>query len=313
MGHFDYTIRNYRPEDFDGYVRLNSEAEALDDSGHVVSPELLRERLGRPGFSAEQDLFLAELDGQVVGYVEVTLELGVGRAVLDCLVHPEHRREGLARRLFGGAMRHAADSGVRAVHVGIAEGNAAATGLLCHLGFASVCLHVEMSLELAGAHLPACGPSNVQLRHLQFGEEDRLTEIQNRCFDGTWGFSPNTREEVAYRLNLRNAAPENVVLAMDRDTIIGYCWTTMCQAGDAGVGRLSGRVNMLGVAPEYRGRGIGRLLLVAGLAYLKRKGTDAVKLTVDDQNRAAIAIYESVGFKTTSKTLWYEKAIEQPV
>ncbi len=67
---------------------------------------------------------------------------------------------------------------------------------------------------------------------------------------------------------------------------------------------------MLGVDPDYRGRGIGKIALLAGLSYLKNKGIRVAEITVDSKNEVACALYRSVGFKLWTTTLWYEKAIK---
>jgi len=67
---------------------------------------------------------------------------------------------------------------------------------------------------------------------------------------------------------------------------------------------------MLGVDPDYRGRGIGRIALLAGLSHLKNKGVQVVELTVDSENEVACALYHSVGFQTLTSSLWYEKIID---
>ena len=102
-----YTFRNYQPVDFDKYVRLNIEVEKLEPSGRCVSPQVLGENLGRPNYSPEQDLLIVETAGELVGYVNVTPELNARRVMLDCLVHPEHRRRGLAKKLLGSATHRA--------------------------------------------------------------------------------------------------------------------------------------------------------------------------------------------------------------
>ncbi|MBA7679601.1 Mycothiol acetyltransferase [subsurface metagenome] len=66
---------------------------------------------------------------------------------------------------------------------------------------------------------------------------------------------------------------------------------------------------MLGVDPDYRGRGTGKKVLLAGLAYLKSKGRRVIELTVDSENRAACALYRSAGFKLRTSSLWYEKVL----
>ena len=101
-----YTIRNYRPADFDKYVQLNIEVAKLELTGRYISPQLLRESLSRPNYSPEQDLFIVATAGNIVGYLDVTPEIGIGRVVLSCLLHPDHRRRGLASKLLGHAIHH---------------------------------------------------------------------------------------------------------------------------------------------------------------------------------------------------------------
>ena len=50
------------------------------------------------------------------------------------------------------------------------------------------------------------------------------------------------------------------------------------------------------VMEEYRGRGIGKMLLAKCLAALKGAGIESVSLTVDPDNKGAISVYEDEGF-----------------
>jgi len=67
---------------------------------------------------------------------------------------------------------------------------------------------------------------------------------------------------------------------------------------------------MLGVVPDYRGKGIGKRLVLAGLARLRSKGLQIAELTVDSENKAACALYQSLGFKVQANTFWYGKVID---
>jgi len=310
MSNPPYIIRNFRPGDFASYVQLNVESEKLDPTGRCTSQQVLSEGLGRPDYRPGQDLFIAEVAGKVIGYIDVRSELGIGRAVLDCLVHPEHRRKGLATELFHYASRRASELGARLAHVNVPEGNVAAKGLLSKLGFGLVRRFLELRLELSEVRLLDGEQVAVPCRHLQRGEEDKLTQIQNRSFAGTWGYNPSTVEEIVYRLNLINCSPEDVILIWEGDKPIGYCWTLIDLGANAATGRSKGRIYMLGVDPDYRGRGIGKQALLAGLAHLKNKGIEVVELTVDSQNAAACALYESGGFKIWSTSAWYEKGLD---
>jgi ribosomal protein S18 acetylase RimI-like enzyme len=58
-------------------------------------------------------------------------------------------------------------------------------------------------------------------------------------------------------------------------------------------------VRMLGVAPEARGRGIGRMLMDACLAESRKAGKTLLTLNTTERMRAARAMYESMGFART--------------
>lgn len=59
-----------------------------------------------------------------------------------------------------------------------------------------------------------------------------------------------------------------------------------------------GEVYNLAVHPKAQGRGLGSLLLAAGLAHLREVGCTDVILWVDRANARAVEVYESAGFTT---------------
>lgn len=304
-----YHIRNYRPADFDEYARLLIEAEKLEPTGRFISSQVLRESLNRPNYSSEQDLFIVETPGNAVGYMEVTPEVDIGRIIISCFILPYHRRKGLAGELLGHAMRRAEETGVKVAHINIPQGNAVAEKVLSSLDFKPVRSFLQLRLDVAQSCWPDVSPTLLEYHHLQWGEEDKLAEIQNRSFAGTWGYKSNTVEEVIYYTNVGDCSPEDVILAFDGDKVIGYCWTRMTCEAEADTEERKGQIFMLGVEPDFRGRGAGRGLLSAGLSYLENKGVQVVELTVDSENESACALYRSIGFEKRSSNLWYEKAV----
>ena len=301
-----YIVRNYHPADFEDYVKLNIEAEKLEPTGRCTSPEVLSESLKQPNYSPEQNMFIVQLDGKIVGFINVTPELSIRRVILDCLVHPRHRRRGLATKLLAYAMHCAKELEAEVAHVNIREDNVVARSVLSRLGFKAIRRFLELRLQLAEVGLPDTTHNAYPSRHLQNGEEDKLTQIQNRCFTGSWGYNPNTTEEIVYRLNLSYRSPEDAVVTYDGYKLVGYCWTTINHEAELA----DGRIYMMGVDPDYRGRGIGKAALLAGLSYLKAKGVQVAELTVDSENKAACALYHSLGFKIWTSSLWYEKTID---
>ena len=302
-----YIIRNYQSADFDNYVLLYQEAERLEPLGRAVSPQAIAECLVRPNYSPEQDLFVVERAGGIVGYMDMTPEIGIGRVIIDCWLRPEHRRRGQSRKLLGYAMHRAEELGARVAHVNVMENNEVARAVLSRLGFKCVRQFLEFKLDMDRLRWQEANQAAQECCHLRDGEEAKLTRIQNRSFVSTWGYNPNTVATITYRTHLSHFSPEHVVLTGEGDEVTGYCWTeTAC-----GKDERQGRIYMLGVDPDYRGVGMGRRLLLAGLARLRSKGVSVAVLTVDSENEAACALYRSVGFEVRANSLWYEKAVTQ--
>jgi mycothiol synthase len=301
-------IKNYQPADFHKYVLLHADVEKLEPTGRCVSPRFIAEQLMRPNYCPEQDLFIAEIDKDIVGYMNIEPELAIGRVVLDCRVHPEHRRRGLATKLFNSAINRAKELGAKVAHVNIREDNVVAGKILSELGFSLVRRFLELRLDTGRVDGLDILPAAIECYYLRPGEEDKLTQLQNCAFAGTWGYNPNTVEEITFRINSSTCSRQDIVLIYEADKAIGYCWTGIsCEEGIPSVRK--GRILMLGVAPDYRGKGIGRELVMAGLTRLKSKGLGIAELTVDSENKTARALYQSLGFEVQANTLWYEKVI----
>jgi mycothiol synthase len=309
MSNLTCIIRNYHSEDFDKLVRLGTDVEERGQTGCLISPLDLIESLGQPNHSSENNLFIAERAGEIVGYADVSPELNVGRAVLRWLVHPKHRRRRIAAKLVDRASSRIRELGIKTIHVNILQNSPMAKRLLTKMGFTLIRRYLELRLDLSKALLPEISKICPRCRPLQPGEEERLTQLQNRSFSGAWGYNANTVEEIIYRTRLPNCSPEDIIMAFDWDKPVGYCWTRINFWKNKAPGEGAGRIYMLGVDPDYRGRGSGKQLLLAGLSYLKRKGLRVVELTVDSENKVACALYKSVGFKLWTSSLWYEKRL----
>jgi ribosomal protein S18 acetylase RimI-like enzyme len=70
-----------------------------------------------------------------------------------------------------------------------------------------------------------------------------------------------------------------------------------------------GAIQNVGVAPEHRGRGLGRALVLQSLAGFQTAGVLRVYLEVTACNLAAVQLYRSVGFRLARTTY---KAVERP-
>jgi len=93
----------------------------------------------------------------------------------------------------------------------------------------------------------------------------------------------------------------------------GYVWMEQDRiVGNITVRRLSmfGRGWMIGnvaVAPEWRGRGIGRQLMAAGVELVRHNNGDWIALQVRTDNDIAHNLYKSLGFVDTGEIVYFER------
>ncbi len=309
MGQNVFIIRNYHSDDFDNFVQLHKETEAYDRSGRSNSRQCLAEDLGHPRLRPQSNLFVAERDQNLIGYVAVFVEPEIGRAVLDGLVHPQQRKKGIATGLFAHAIEHARQAGLKVAQICLSQTNQAGKNLMKRLGLQFIRRFIRMELECATRLLPAITQAFYRIRYLQPGEEQLLTDIQNRSFADAWGFNPNTTEEITYRVNLSSCAPEDILVAYLEDRPIGYCWTRTFVEKHGASQSVKGEIHMLGVDPDFRKQGVGRGVLLAGLSHLKNKDITLIELTTDGEDPVAFRLYESIGFKESMILEWYQKEL----
>ena len=84
--------------------------------------------------------------------------------------------------------------------------------------------------------------------------------------------------------------PEGLLVATEGDRMLGFHWTKQHDAR-------RGEVYVVGVAPSAQGRGLGKVLTLAGLHHLAGLGVDEVLLYVEADNAPAVAVYSRLGFE----------------
>ena len=85
--------------------------------------------------------------------------------------------------------------------------------------------------------------------------------------------------------------PADFLVAKDATgRMLGFHWMKLEPNED------DGEVYVLGVDPDAAGRGIGKLLLAAGLRRMREKGRSSASLYVEGDNEPALGLYRRFGF-----------------
>jgi mycothiol synthase len=303
----EYRVRNYSDDLFIRLADFYRETIGGVFCSTKKGYRFLEKILQKPHFDPKRDLFVAELGNIVVGILLIISEFKIKRIVLYCHVHHNFPFHSVASALWEEGIRRCQDIGGDIIHVCLHENFRAGRVFFMDSGFSPVRVHVELERELEEVLKHGKEPGIGRVEYFNEGDEPLLAELQNRIFTGSWGFSPNSAEEIEYYLDFTQSRVSDVLLLKNETEKIGYLWAHPSVASETV--KKKGRIHMFGITPEFQGKGLGKKLLSIGLERLREQEYKTVDLTVDEDNRPAFVLYKSLGFKEKYTSLWYEKSL----
>jgi mycothiol synthase len=240
---------------------------------------------------------LAWSGNALVGYAHLDVTDEVAGASAELVVHPQHRRHGIGRRLVDELVSESPDGRMRLWAHGQQPG---AVALAERVEFVRTRALWQMRRSLLAPLPPADLPAGVTLRAFEVGrDEEEWTALNNRAFVGHPEQSDWSVEEVRTREREPWFDPAGFFLAEKDGRLVGFHWTKVHGGNDDADGHGHepiGEVYVVGVDPSMQGTGLGRALTVAGLRHLRARGLPQAMLYVDESNTGAIHLYESLGF-----------------
>lgn len=179
-------------------------------------------------------------------------------------------------------------------------------------GFARVRTLAHMLLP-ASAPSPEVAPNpNCRLRPIQPGEDERVLAALNRAWIGTWNFMPITFEMLEHDLDGQR---QGMLLGVEVDApdhIVATCHAVFDPTLQNPDGNPRAWISNVTVDPDFRGRGISRTMLAAGIENLRARGATSITLGVDADNPAPFSLYQSVGFEVVSSQEVWDKILDTP-
>lgn len=156
--------------------------------------------------------------------------------------------------------------------------------------------NVVRTLQLLTLNLPALDvavPDDAILRTFVSGfDEGAWLEQNNAAFadhpeQGAW-----LLDDLEARIHEPWFDPSGFLILEIAGRIAASCWTKVHELHPDRFGE----IYVISVDPRFQGRGLGRVMLAQGLAYLRHRGVHRAVLFVDADNASAQHLYRSFGF-----------------
>ena len=233
--------------------------------------------------------------GEPVGYAQVDLHGHDGAVVLELVVDPEHRRGGpaVADALLEAALEAAQEAFApdpgRPVRLWAHHADRDDDRLARDHGF-----RPERELVQMRRPLPVEGrrPPFAVRPFVPGSDEGAWLAVNNRAFvghpeQGGWDLATLAAREAEPWFD-----PRGFLLHEEEGRLAASCWTKVHASDSPPLGE----IYVIAVDPDFRGRGLGRAMTLAGLDWLAGTGLRSGMLYVDGANEAAVALYRSLGF-----------------
>lgn len=225
----------------------------------------------------------------------------------EAVLHPDYRQHELAPVVLDWAedeiinwLKKAGPENYT-IHLDVFEGDTARIALLNARGYARGEHHGTISVRSLEEPIPQPRlPDGFSIRSLQgYHEAGKLVDVINASFGWHWTVETYTAvmDSPAY-----NADDELIVIAPD-----GRFAASCVLLPDAY--NQSGMIENVGTRPEFRGLGLAKALLYAGMQYMKMQGFTLAMVPYGAHLGAANALYASVGFRPMYQLYDYTKVI----
>ena len=288
-------------------------AAAADHDGVPPVSEHVLLHLRHGGDKADTH-FIAESNGSVLGYAHLDLTDQVEGPSAELVVHPEHRKQGIGQSLLA-ALQVRAGKTLRLWSHGDLMG---AKNMAEKAGFTRSRTVIQMRRSLNDP-IPELS-QEITIRNFLPGiDNEEWIALNNRAFashpeQGNW-----TSRDLDVRTKEEWFDPQGFLITEENGEMTGFCWTKI-HGGHTHKHSHSepehdhdpiGEIYIMGVAPKFAGKGIGKAVTIAGLRYMRYQGIFSAMLYVDADNSAAIQLYQSLGFTEWGRDVLYRYTIAQ--
>lgn len=183
------------------------------------------------------------------------------------------------------------------IKLGVRTGQVVSEDLLSQNGFAKA--YSLLKLFYAGTPQPEDNLFSIRLETLSADNLLQFIDTMNKSFESTYNAATIDESEARELLSERT----NLCGMIFHEGLLKGAYELKLVQND-------GWIEGIGVLPEFRGKGLGKLFVQKLILELKSRGAEEVLLTVIDENKQAFRLYEKMNFKVEHKVSdWYERTV----
>ena len=266
-----------------------------------ITAQTVREWLDDPAI----DIRVAFDDEEPACYGDMMVAPDGTRVHLDVREHPDH--QGSATVLLDTFEAAAAERGATVCRAYSDRAETAYVDQLESRGYRTIRCSFEMLIAPVGAPAPTPVPTGLEIRSRREGEEWLMYEASMTAFADHWGFEQRPYEEWARR-HVESTLTDRSLqfIAWDGSEIAGVCLCAPHQSLQTGFGW----VDVLGVRPPWRRRGLALALLAHAFEEFGGRGFDRVGLGVDGESTTGtFELYERAGMHIAKQQDTFERTL----
>jgi len=300
-------LKQLTPDQQTGVLALIKSATDHDGIPPIADHILLHLRHG--GDKSDSHLVITENE-KIIAYAHLDQTDLVAGPAVELVVDPEHRQSGIGNQLLSEAIKICG----KRLRLWSHGDLPAASKLALANKFIKVRTVIQMSKSL-GEITPISEIDNaITIRTFLPGlDSDNWLALNNKAFtnhpeQGNWSIN-----DLNLRLKEDWFDEKGFFIAEKQNLMVGATWTKIHGATshqhdgeDSHDHPAIGEIYITAVDPSFNRVGIGGALTITALNYLKYQGLNQVILYVDEDNNAAVNLYQSLGFKEFGKDLLFK-------
>ena len=289
-------IRELRRDDAAAVARV--ELEIVPDQ--VLTPELVWQRASRQVEREHLRVWVAELDGELVGYAHASFEWSMptpGKGRFWIGVAPRARRRGIGSTLYEEALEHLRSHGAWRARTWV-DADPAGTRFVEQRGFEPFEVDRVSGLELAGAELPEPSvPEGFRLVPLREAR-DHEPDLYEICAAGELdmpGEEPETELSFEDWLQDDYGSPaltdEGSFVALAGERAVALAFLAVDPA------RRLAYNQMTATLPHFRRRGLALAVKLAAARWAAANGYERIVTENNADNEGMLAVNGRVGYR----------------